>query len=225
MDNSIEGPFFDFGKEIIGYLPNLLGGVLLLAIGWFAGWLVKRIIIQLLVAFRLERLFTRVKWRQTLSKADIRYALFGFIGNIFFFVVFLIFLYTALDAMKLTVLSSLIQNGVLFIPKLIVALVIFSLGWIIAGRVSNSVYSALAKENIHNYSLIARFLRFTILLFFSAMALAEIEIAIEIVIIGFTTVFITLAVLAVVYSISVSKQDIKKYISKEYEKEILKNKY
>ena len=213
MDNSIEGPFFDFGKEIIGYLPNLLGGVLLLAIGWFAGWLAKRIIVQLLVAFRLERLFTRVRWRQTLSKADIRYALFGFIGNIVFFVVFLIFLYTALDAMKLSVLSDLIQNGVLFIPKLIVALLIFGIGWIIAGRVSSSVYIALAKENVPGYSLVSRFLRFAILLFFAAMSLAEIEIAVEIVIIGFTTIFITLAVLAVVFAITGGKTYIKNFFN------------
>ncbi len=211
MDNSIEGPFFDFGKEIIGYLPNLLGGVLLLAIGWFAGWLAKRIIVQLLVAFRLEKLFTRVRWRQTLSKADIRYALFGFIGNIVFFVVFLIFLYTALDAMKLTVLSSLIQNGVLFIPKLIVAFLIFGIGWIIAGRVSSSVYIALAKENVPSYSLISRFLRFAILLFFAAMALAEIEIALEIVIIGFTTIFITLAVVAIVFAVTGGKSYINNF--------------
>jgi hypothetical protein len=215
MDNSIEGPFFDFGKEIISYLPNLLGGVLLLAIGWFAGWLAKRIIVQLLVAFRLERLFTRVRWRQTLSKADIRYALFGFIGNIVFFVVFLIFLYTALDAMKLSVLSSLIQNGVLFIPKLIVALLIFGIGWIIAGRVSSSVYIALAKENVPAYSLVSRFLRFTILLFFAAMALAEIEIAVEIVIIGFSTIFITLAVLAVVFAVTGGKSYIKNFFNND----------
>jgi hypothetical protein len=213
MDNSFEGPFFNFGKEIISYLPNLLGGILLLAVGWFAGWLAKRIIVQLLVAFRLERMFTRVRWRQTLSKADIRYALFGFIGNIVFFVVFLIFLYTALDAMKLSVLSSLIQNGVLFIPKLIVALLIFGIGWIIAGRVSSSVYIALAKENVPAYSLISRFLRFTILLFFAAMALAEIEIAVEIVIIGFTTIFITLAVLAVVFAVTGGKSYIKNFFN------------
>ena len=213
MDNSIEGPFFDFGKEIISYLPNLLGGVLLLAIGWFAGWLAKRIIVQLLIAFRIERLFTRVRWRQTLSKADIRYALFGFIGNIIFFVVFLIFLYTALDSMKLSVLSNLIQNGVLFIPKLIVALLIFGIGWIIAGRVSSSVYIALAKENVPAYSLVSRFLRFAILLFFAAMALAEIEIAVEIVIIGFTTIFITLAVLAVVFAVTGGRSYIKKFFN------------
>ena len=205
MDKSIESPFFDFGQQIINYLPNLLAGVLLLAAGWIVGWLVKRIVVQLLFVLRFERLFTRLQWKRALSKADIRYALFGFIGNIAFFIVFLVFLNSALYAMKLTVLSNLIERGVIFVPKLIVALVIFGIGWIIAGRVANSVYIALIKEDVPNYSLISRFTKFVIIFFFSAMALVEIDIAIEIVIIGFTTIIISLSVLAVAAVIFSSK--------------------
>jgi len=205
MDKSIESPFFDFGQQIINYLPNLLAGILLLAAGWIVGWIVKRIVVQLLFVLRFERLFTRLQWRQVLSKADIRHALFGFIGNIAFFVIFLIFLNSALFAMKLTILSNLIEHGVLFVPRLIVALVIFGIGWIIAGRVANSVYVALIKEDVPNYSLISRFAKFVILLFFSAMALVEIDIAIEIVIIGFTTVIISLSILAIAAVVFSSK--------------------
>ena len=205
MDKSIESPFFDFGQQIINYLPSLLAGVLLLAAGWIVGWIVKRIVVQLLFVLRFERLFTRLQWKKALSKADIRYALFGFIGNIAFFIVFLIFLNSALFAMKLTILSNLIEHGVLFIPRLIVALIIFGIGWIIAGRVANSVYIALIKEDVPNYSLISRFAKFVIILFFTAMALVEIDIAIEIVIIGFTTVIISLSVLAVAAVIFSSK--------------------
>lgn len=205
MDRGIESPFFDFGQQIINYLPNLLAGILLLAAGWVVGWLVKRIIVQLLFVLRFERLFTRLRWRQALSKADIRYALFGFIGNIAFFIVFLIFLNSSLYAMKLTILSNLIERGVLFVPRLIVALIILSIGWIIAGRVANAVYIALIKENVEHYSLISRFTKSIIILFFSAMALAEIDIAIEIVIIGFTTVIISLSILAIIATIFAGK--------------------
>lgn len=205
MDKGIESPFFDFGQQIINYLPNLLAGVLLLAAGWIVGWLVKRIIVQLLFVLRFERLFTRLRWRQALSKADIRHALFGFIGNIAFFIVFLIFLNSSLYAMKLTILSNLIERGVLFVPKLVVAFIIFGIGWIIAGRVANAVYIALIKENVQHYSLISRFTKFIILLFFSAMALAEIDIAVEIVIIGFATVIISLGVMAIVATIFAGK--------------------
>jgi Mechanosensitive ion channel, conserved TM helix len=198
MDNTIQGPFFDFGKQIIDYLPNILAGILLLGIGWLVGWLVKRIVVQLLIALKFDRLFVRMRWRKALSKADIRFALFGFIGNVFFFIVFLIFLNSALDAMKLTILSGLIQRGVLFIPRLIVSLIILGTGWIIAGRVSISVFNALIKESVPNYSLISRFTKFVIILFFSALALAEIDIAVEIVVIGFTTVIISLAIIAII---------------------------
>lgn len=197
MDNSLQSPFLDFGKQIINYLPNLLAGLILLLIGWFVGWLAKRIMIQLLVVLRFEKLFIRLQWRRALSKADIRYAVYNLIGNVIFFIVFLIFLNSALDAMRLTVLSNLIQQGVIFIPKLIVALFIFGTGWIVAGRVSNSVYISLLKEDVIQYSLISRFVKFIAILFFAAMALVEIDIAPQVVIIGFTTIMITLGIIAI----------------------------
>ena len=197
MDNNLGNPFLDFGKQIINYLPNLLAGVILLLVGWFVGWLAKRIMIQLLVVLRFERLFIRLQWRRALSKADIRYAVYNLIGNVIFFIVFLIFLNSALDVMKLTVLSNLIQQGVIFIPKLIVALFIFGIGWVVAGRVSNSVYISLLKEDVTHYSLISRFVKFIAIFFFAAMALVEIDIAPQVVIIGFTTIMITLGIIAV----------------------------
>jgi hypothetical protein len=197
MDNNLESPFFDFGKQIINYLPNLLAGIILLLVGWFVGWLAKRIFIQLLAILKVEKLFIRLQWRRALSKADIRYAVFNLIGNVVFFIVFLIFLNSALDAMRLTVLSTLIQQGVIFIPKLIVALFILGIGWIIAGRVSNSVYNSLIKEDIPQYSIISRFVKFVAVLFFAAMALVEIDIAPQIVIIGFTTIMISMGVIAI----------------------------
>ena len=205
MENKIESPFLDFGRQIINYLPSLLGGFILLVIGWIVGWLAKRITVQLLAVLRFEKLFLRLQWKRALSKADIRYAVFNFIGNVVFFIVFLIFLNSALDAMKLTILSTLIQQSVIFIPKLIVALVILGIGWIVAGRVSISVYSSLLKENVPHYSIISRLVKFVILLFFSAMALVEIDIAPQIVIIGFTTIMITLGIISVAFVLSGGK--------------------
>ncbi|MBL7995888.1 hypothetical protein JNM05_11015 [bacterium] len=201
MDNNLESLFLDFGKQIIHYLPSLLAGTILLLVGWLVGWLAKRIIIQLLIVFRFEKLFMRLQWRRALSKADVRFAVFNLVGNAVFFIIFLIFLNAALDAMQLTALSALIQQGVVFIPKLITALVIFGLGWLISSRVSKSVYNALLKENVPNYSIISRFVKFVAMLFFSSMALVEIDIAPMIVIIGFTTTIITLGIILITLTV------------------------
>ncbi len=214
MEDKIESPFLDFGRQIINYLPSLLGGFILLLIGWIVGWIAKRITVQLLIVLRFEKLFIRLQWRRALSKADIRYAVFNFIGNVVFFIIFLIFLNSALDAMKLTILSELIQQSVIFIPKLIVALVILGIGGIVAGRVSDSVYNSLLKENVAHYSIISRLVKFVTALFFSAMALVEIDIAPQIVVIGFATIMITLGIIVIALVLSEGKSILGEFVEK-----------
>lgn len=213
MDKNFQDLFYNLWQKIIGYLPNLLAGVLLLLLGWVLGWFIKRIVIQLLTVLKFDRLFTRLKWKSAISKADIRYALYNFIGNVVFFIIFLIFLNSALDAMNLLILSRLIEQGVLFIPRLLVALIIIGIGFLIASRSSGAVYHSLLKENIQNASLISRLTKFVIILFFSAMALVEIDLASEIVVIGFTTILVTISISAIIIVVA-GKETIKNFFHK-----------
>jgi hypothetical protein len=191
-------PFSRLMQNIADYFPNLIAGILLMALGILAGWLIKRIVYQLCVILRIERLLGSFRWGGEFSKADIRHALFRAIGNVAFIIIFLVFLNAALDAMKLTVLSNMIEKGVSIVPRLLVALCIFGIGWIIARGVTLSVRRALHREGIPRASLIARFANAVFLLFFSAMALVELDIAREVVIIGFSVIIITLAVLIII---------------------------
>jgi hypothetical protein len=197
-ENPLENLFFGFSKKIVEYSPNLLAGLLLIGIGWLLGWLLKRIIIRLCMAFRLDRALAGFRWSGGLSKSDVRHALYNFIGNAAMLIVFLIFLNDALSVMDLTFLSSLLEGAIFFLPKFLTALVIFIAGWILSGWASGAIHKGLLKEGIPRAALIARFSKTVLLLFFSAMALTELDIAREIVIIGFATIIITLAVITVV---------------------------
>lgn len=212
MDTSLGGIFYGATEKIVAYLPNLVAGIVLLAVGWFLGWLIKRIVVQTLVVLRFDRLFRRFRWGTGLSKADVRYAFFEFIGNLAFVVVFLVLLNAALQALQLTVLSTVLQQGVLFIPKLLLAALIFGLGWFIAGWIAGSVRRALVKEEVPRASLIARFVKAMIILFISAMALTELDIAREIVVIGFSATVITLGVLSVVIAVLGGKRFVSKML-------------
>ena len=191
-------PFAKLVQNIADYFPNLIAGLLLIVIGVVAGWLIKRIVYQLCVILRIERLLGSFRWGGEFSKADIRHALFRAIGNVAFLIVFLIFLNAALVAMKLSVLSNMIERGVNMIPRLIIALFICCVGWIIARGVKLSVRRALYREGIPRASLAARISNAVILLFFFAMALVELDIARVVVIIGFSVIIITLALLTVI---------------------------
>ena len=200
-------PFSKLMQDITGYFPNLIAGLLLILLGLLAGWLIKRIVYQICVVLRIERLLGSFRWGGEFSKADIRHALFRAIGNVTFGIIFLIFLNAALDAMKLTVLSNMIEKGVNIIPRLLVALFIFGIGWIIARGVTLSVRHALYREGIPRASLVARFAKAVILLFFFAMALVELDIARVVVIIGFSVIIITLALLTIII-VSIGGRDL-----------------
>jgi hypothetical protein len=198
MNNTIRDLFYSLGQRIVDYLPNLLAGILLVGLGWLFGWLVKRLTIRICMLFRVDRLLGRFRWGAGLLKADIRYGFFGTIGNVAYFIVFLVFLNAALDSMRLTVLSNLLQKGVLFFPKLFTASLIFGFGWLIASWVAVYWKKVLFREEFPWPTIVARILKSVLLLFFSAMALTELDIAREVVIIGFTVAIVTLGLLVIV---------------------------
>jgi hypothetical protein len=214
MTNTFQEQLSALGQRILAYLPNLLGGLLLLLLGWLVGWIIKRMIIQLLVILRIDRLFIRLRWKSSLSKADLRYALYNLVGNVAFFIVFLIFLNSALTVLKLEILSKLIEQGVLFVPRLIVALIILGVGWLIASRTGNAIYHSLVKEDVPRSSLVARVTKFILILFFSAMALVELRIAREIVIIGFGALALTLGI-STVLVITAAREPLKDLFNRD----------
>jgi len=198
MNSALRDPFSSVAETVIGYLPNLFAGLVLIAVGLVLGWLVKRIVFQLCIIVRLDRILGGFRWGSDFAKADVRHALFNAIGAVAAILVFLVFLNAALEAMQLLVLSSLIEKGVLIVPRLIVALLILGLGWILSRWLAVTIRKGLMREDVPRASLIARFAKAVLILFFSAMALAEMDIAREIVVTGFTVTMVTLGAVTVV---------------------------
>jgi hypothetical protein len=210
MKHILKDMFYNISGNMIEYIPHLFAGFVLLAAGWFLGWLAKRVLVQICAALRLERFFQRFRWGEDFYKADVRYAMFNLVGNFVFFIIFMIFLSNALSVWKLTGLSQVLEDGVLFFPKLLVALLIFGAGWLIANWSGSTLQKALLKERFPHATLAARFTKIVLLLFFSAMALIQMNVARIIVIIGFTTAIITLGLLAVVLTAAGAKDIIKR---------------
>jgi hypothetical protein len=198
MGDKLRDQLWGLVEQIIGYLPDLFAGLVLVVVGWFLGWFAKRVVIQVALLLRLERFLTRFRWGQDFSKGDIRHGFYNFLGNIAFLVVFLIFLDNAFRAWKLTILSNLLERGIYFFPRMIVALAVFAVGWLIASWASMSAIRALNREKVPRASLIGSFFKAVLILLFSTMALVELDIAREVVMIGFVTIFFTSGLFIVV---------------------------
>jgi hypothetical protein len=210
METKIQDQFLGFADSLLAYLPNLFGGLILILVGWLLGWIVKKILVQLSVILHIDRFLQRSRFEADFTKADVRYGLYNLIGNIGFWIIFLIFLDNAFLALKLKILSDLLSQGILYLPKIIIATITFGLGWLLASWVQISVLKSLYREEIPRASLISIFIKSILIIFFSAISLVELDVAREIVIIGFGTIFITLGVIAIVITIVGGKNILKK---------------
>jgi len=88
MNSQIQDQFISFTDSLLAYLPNLVGGIILIIIGWIVGWIIKKLLVQFSVILRIDRLLGKSRFGADFSKADVRYSLYGLIGNIGFIVVF-----------------------------------------------------------------------------------------------------------------------------------------
>jgi hypothetical protein len=220
METKIQDQFLGFADRLVAYLPNLLGGIILIILGLLLGWVLKKILVQLSLILRVDRFLKRTRFQAEFQKADVRYSLYNFIGDIGFVIVFLIFLDNAFLAWKLHILSDLLSKGILFLPKLIIAATIFGIGWLLATWVQTSTMNWLSREEIPWSSLISRFIKGIVIIFFSAISLVELDVAREIVIIGFGTIFITLGAIAIIITAVGERNLFKKLEQSLKEKEL-----
>jgi hypothetical protein len=97
-------------------------------------------------------------------------------------------------------------------------LVIFGVGWLLASWVQVSLMKLLHREEIPRASLISRFIKIILLIFFSAISFVELDVAREIIIIGFATIFVTLGILTIVV-VTVNSKNFQKKIEESFKVE------
>jgi len=167
----------DVMTNVVGYLPTLFAGFVVLLIGAVLAWIMSKLVVRILILLRLDRVIVRLGWGRALEKGDVRHSLFGLIGTVSGVLLFLVFLENAVVIWKLTVLSQLLEKLVLLIPQLLAAAIIMLIGWGIAAAVSRTVQSTLYQEEFERARLVGRIVHAAIIVVASAIALVELDIA------------------------------------------------
>jgi hypothetical protein len=183
------GAIAGFVRKVTDYLPTLAAGLLVVALGIIAGWLVKRLVVRILTWLRLDRLAGRVGWRAAVGKGDVRAALYELIGNIAFIIVVLIFVDNALQILGLVVLSRLLDSVVFYLPNLGIVALIAAAGMVIANLLSQRLQDALEEEEIEHARLIAKLLKGALYAIVGALVLWQLGFARQIVLVAFLITF------------------------------------
>jgi hypothetical protein len=159
-------------------LPALLGAIILLVIGWFLSGFVARLVGSLLKRIGFETMAQRtgVTGFITMTGAHDTSAS-SIVAELVKWLIRLIFIEMAAEALHITAVTTLINSIVLFIPSLIVALVVVMIGFLIASFVGNIVRGSAAEMGFGNPNLLAGAARAAIIGLAVLMALSQVGIA------------------------------------------------
>ena len=131
-----------FIEDTVFILYNLAGFILLLAIGYVIGWLVKKLIVKLVESMRMD------EWleEQNLSSAIGGKTIASIIGSIVKWSIVALFLARAVKIFEFTAFQAKLEELVLeIVPAIIIAVVIGLIGLIIGRYVRNLIEVSMTK--------------------------------------------------------------------------------
>jgi hypothetical protein len=164
-------------NTFLSAIPRVLGFIVVLIIGWIVSSLLARGVEALLNAVRFNDLARRSGFADFVEKAGVHDQPSGVIGNIVKWFVRLITLVVAFDTLGLPAVSNVLNQLLLWLPNLIVALVVLVIGGLAANALGQLVRGASAKAGFTNAELLATVTRVAVWGFAIIVAVTQLGIA------------------------------------------------
>jgi hypothetical protein len=133
-------PIQNMVDKILGILPNILGAVILGAVGWYLAKILRNLVTNLLAAAGADKLGERVGFRGTMTLSKL-------IGLVVFVFVFVPALIAALGALKIDTISrpatDMLGTLMAAVPNIFAAAVILSVAFFLSEFIANVAESLL----------------------------------------------------------------------------------
>jgi len=162
-------------------IPRIIGFLIILLIGWFISSLRARAVAGLLRLIRFNDLANRAGITSFVQQMGIRRDASGVLADIVMWFVRLITLVVAFDALGLPAVSQVLQQFLLWIPNLVVAVVILVIAGLAANALGNLVRGATAQAGFDNPDLLETITRVAVWAFGIVVAVNQIGVAQELV--------------------------------------------
>jgi mechanosensitive ion channel-like protein len=166
---------------LLGAIPKIIGFAVIIIIGWLIASAVATAVASILRAVKFNDLAQRGGFTDFVQKMGIRQDSAGFIANVAKWFIRLIVLVSAFDALGLPAVSQVLQQLLLWLPNLIVALVVLVVAGLAANALAGLVRGATAESGVGNPDLLASIARICVWAFAIVVAVNQIGIATELV--------------------------------------------
>ncbi len=164
-------------NTLLSAIPRVIGFAVVLIVGWIISSLFARGVQALLHVVKFNELARRSGFADFVQKMGVKDDPAGVIAGIVKWFVRLITLVVAFDTLGLPAVSSVLQQLLLWLPNLVVALVVLVIGGLAAKALSQLVRGASAEAGFTNHEMLAAVTRVAIWGFTIIVAVNQLGIA------------------------------------------------
>jgi small-conductance mechanosensitive channel len=162
--------------SIFTWLPNLLGALVLLLVGWLVARLVQFVIGGLLRRLRLDALTERVGISRMLSNASLDPSVANLLARLTYWLILFIFVLAAAESVGLIGISEMLNRLVGYLPNVLAAALILLLGSLIAQVVGDALRGMANQAGVAAGPALGQIVRYTLLVFTIILALGQLGI-------------------------------------------------
>ena len=161
----------------LGAIPKIIGFLAILLIGWIVAGALAGVVARLLRAAHFNDLAQRSGFSGFVQNMGLHTDAAGLIATTVRWFVRLIVLVVAFDALGLPAVSQVLQQLLLWLPNLIVALMVLVIGGLAANALHGLVRGATAQAGLGNPDLLGNIARGAVWVFAIVVAVNQIGIA------------------------------------------------
>jgi len=173
----IVAPVSEMLTKLAGYMPTLIGALIILTVGWMVAKTLKRIVSRGLKAIQFDKLADKAGISEILNKGGLKTSANDVLSSLVYWLVIIMVLVMVVNALGLPQASSVLESLFAFIPNVIAALFVLVVGMFLANFVSGIVRTAGSNASLPRPEMLAAVSRWAIIIFAGTISLKELGIA------------------------------------------------
>ena len=181
--------------KTIGFLPEIIAALIVVIIGFIVASGLKLLVEKIVDALRVDTLLESVGFSKILSRAKLSLKTGKLLGEIVYWILIIAFLLAAANILHLNAVSDFLNEVLLYLPNLLVAVIILVITFLFARFMKELVRHSSWAANLKEAGLIGNITWWIVVIFGCLSALYQLKIASNLIniIIGGVVVMIALA--------------------------------
>ena len=176
LETTVMEPVQAMWSRVLGFLPTLVSVIVILIVGWMLAALIQKVITRFLKLARLDTASEKTGIANILTKGDINYTLSEIIGVLVYWLIMLVVILIAVNALQLTVAAELLNTVIGYMPSVIASVFILVLGIFFASLIGNTVRTTAANAGVRQARSLGQATQVFISIFVFVEALKQLRI-------------------------------------------------